>query len=141
MVWNFAEQAPMAQLTHETGLMLQGDGETEQVVNTSSSWKCFKNAALTMLPWDSGKVEGYFVVGPGESWDGAKYPWGWETTDFDDSEWKAAIEMDAASPRGGRDSQSRWMLVPRNIPLMEEKPERLAKVVRTPGSRGSARLH
>jgi len=133
VVWNFAGQAPMAQLTYETGFLLQGDGETEQVANTSSSWKCSKNAALTMLPWDPQKVEGYFVVGPGESWDGAKYPWGWETTDFDDSEWKAAIEMDAASPRGGRDSHSRWMLVPRTIPLMEERPERLAKVVRAQG--------
>jgi hypothetical protein len=133
VVWNFAEQAPMAQLTHETGFLLQGNGETEQVANTSSSWKCFKDAALTMLPWDPKKVDGYFVVGPGERWDGAKYPWGWETTDFDDSEWKAAIEMDAASPRGGRDSHSRWMLVPRNIPLMEERPERLAKVVRAQG--------
>jgi hypothetical protein len=133
VVWNFAEQAPMAQMTHETGFLLQGDGETEQVVNTNRSWKCLKNTALTMLPWDPQKVDGYFVVGPGESWDGAKYPWGWEAREFDDSAWKPAHELDAAGPRGGQDSHSRWMLVPRTIPLMEEKPERFAKVVRSSG--------
>ncbi|MFB3924079.1 MAG: family 78 glycoside hydrolase catalytic domain [Terriglobia bacterium] len=134
VVWNYAEQAPMAQFTHETGFLLQGDGETEQMANTDKSWKCFKNTALTMLPWDPKKVEGYFVVGPGEKWDGAKYPWGWEARDFDDSTWKPALALDQASPRGGRDSHSRWMLVPRNIPLMEEKPERLGKVVRSSGA-------
>lgn len=131
VVWNYAEQAPMAQLTHETGFLLQGDGEAEQIANTNSSWQCYRNTALTMLPWDPKKVEGYFVVGPGESWDGAKYPWGWEAPDFDDSNWKPAIALDPGAPRGGRDSHSRWMLVPRNIPLMEEKPERLARIVRS----------
>ena len=133
VVWNYAEQAPMAQLTHETGFLLQGDGAAEQIANTNGSWRCYRNAALTMLPWDPRKVDGYFVVGPGESWDGAKYPWGWEAPDFDDSAWKPAEVLDPGAPRGGRDSHSRWMLVPRNIPLMEEKPERLAKIVRSSG--------
>ena len=133
VVWNYAAQAPMAQLTHETGFLLQGDDDAEQTVNTNSTWKCFKDTALTMLPWDPKKVDGYFVVGPGEKWDGAKFPWGWEARDFDDSMWKPALGLDAGAPRGGRDSHSRWMLVPRNIPLMEETPERLAKVVRTSG--------
>ena len=133
VVWNFAEQAPMAQMTNETGFLLQGDGATEQVANTGQTWRCLKNTALTMLPWDPKKVDGYFVVGPGEKWDGAKYPWGWEARDFDDSTWKSALALDPGAPRGGRDSHSRWMLVPRSIPLMEEKPERLEKVVRSSG--------
>jgi len=133
VVWNFAEQAPMAQMTNETGFLLQGGGAAEAVANTDRSWKCFRNTALTRLPWDPRKVAGYFVVGPGESWDGAKYPWGWETRDYDDSAWKPALALDPGAPRGGRDSHSRWMLVPRSIPLMEEKPERLEKVVRSSG--------
>ncbi|MBZ5545932.1 MAG: alpha-L-rhamnosidase N-terminal domain-containing protein, partial [Acidobacteriia bacterium] len=134
VVWNFAGQAPMAQMTSETGFLLQGDGDTEQAANTDGSWKCYRDTALEMIPWDPKKVSGYFVVGPGERWDGAKVPWGWETRDFDDSAWTPARELDPGSPRGGQDSHSRWMLVPRPIPLMEEKLERLGRVVRSQGA-------
>ncbi|MBZ5563293.1 MAG: glycoside hydrolase family 78 protein [Acidobacteriia bacterium] len=134
VVWNFAEQAPMAQMTNETGFTLQGDGEEEQVANTNHSWKWYQNTALEMIPQDLQKVPGYFVAGPGERWDGTKFPWGWEQEDFDDSRWKAARELDPGSLRGARDSRSRWMLVPRPIPLMEEKLERLVRVVRSQGA-------
>ena len=133
VVWNFAELAPMAQMTNETGLLVQGDGEAEAVVNTDASWKCLRNFSVEMIPWDWRKVDGYFVVGPGESVDGSKVPWGWETKDYDDSHWKAARALDPGAPRGAQDSHSRWMLVPRSIPLMEEKPQRLARVVRSEG--------
>jgi len=133
VVWNFAELAPMAQMTNETGLIVQGDSEAEAVVNTDTSWKCYRSLAVEMIPWDSRKVEGYFVVGPGESVDGSKVPWGWETKDYDDSGWKAARALDPGSPRGAQDSHSRWMLVPRSIPLMEEKLQRFARIVRSEG--------
>jgi hypothetical protein len=133
VVWNFAELAPLAQMTNETGLIVQGDGDAEAVVNTGESWKCYRSQAVEMIPWDWRKVDGYFVVGPGESVDGSKVPWGWEAPDYDDTGWKAARALDPGAPRGAQDSHSRWMLVPRNIPLMEEKVERLARVVRTEG--------
>ena len=133
VVWNFAELAPMAQMTNETGFLLQGDGAAESVVNTNESWKSLRNQSLTPIPWDPDKVSGYFVVGPGEDWDGRRYPWDWETLAYDDSNWKSARELDPGAPRGARDSHSRWMLVPRPIPLMEEKLERLERVARTDG--------
>jgi len=137
VVWNFAELAPMAQMTNETGLIVQGDGPGEEVVNTNASWKALKSAAVEMIPMDMGKIGGYLVVGPGERVDGSQYPWGWEARDFDDSGWKAAALISEAGPRGIRDSPSRWMLVPRNIPLMEEKVERLARIVRSKGVEAS----
>lgn len=124
VVWNFAELAPMAQMTNEAGLILQGDGRTEEAVNTDASWKAFKSNAVEMIPMDVGKIGGYLVVGPGEQVDGAKCPWGWEGPDFDDSTWQLAKVITEAGPRGIQDSPSRWMLVPRSIPLMEEKIER-----------------
>jgi len=133
VVWNYAELAPMAQLTNETGFLLQGDGAAEAVVNTDRSWKCLRNEALTPIPWDPSKVSGYFVVGPGEDWDGSRYPWGWETLEYNDSSWKSARQLDPGAPRGARDSHSRWMLVARPIPLMEEKLERLRRVARAEG--------
>jgi alpha-L-rhamnosidase len=132
-VWNFAELAPMAQMTNETGLIVQGNGETEVAVNTNTSWKAFRNGAVEMIPLDRKTSTGYTVVGPGEKIDGAKYPWGWERLEFEDSGWKSAAAITEGGPRGIQDSPSRWMLVPRSIPLMEEKVERLARVVRSSG--------
>jgi alpha-L-rhamnosidase len=130
VVWNFAELAPMAQMTNETGLIVQGDGPVEAVVNTDPSWKVLRSKAVKMIPMDMGKIGGYLVVGPGEQVDGSQYRWGWEATDFDDSAWKAAAPISEGGPRGIQDSPSRWMLVPRSIPLMEESPQRLVRVVR-----------
>ena len=131
VVWNFAEQAPMAQMSFETGLLVQGDGPEEQVVNTDRSWRAFKDRAVEMLPVDMEKLRGYFAAGPGERVDGSKFPWGWQDPDFDDSSWDSASIASDTSPRAIQDTHSRWFLIPRNIPLMEEKLERLARVVRT----------
>lgn len=131
VVWNFAEQAPMAQMTDETGLIVAGDGPAEAAANTNESWKCEQDTSISMIPWDPKKVEGYFVVGPGEQVDAAKYLWGWELPDYNDSSWKPSATLGVAGPRGIEDSHSRWMLVLRTFPLMEEKQERLARVVRS----------
>ncbi len=133
VIWNFAELAPMAQMTNETGLVLQEDSQAESVVNTNATWKALENKAVSMIPPDPKKVQGYFVVGPGEAVDGARYPWGWQNPDFDDSAWKTAAVRSAAAPRAIQDSPSRWMFVPRTIPPMEEKPLRLERVVRSQG--------
>ncbi len=133
VVWNFAELAPMAQMTSETGFLLQGDGAPESTVNTGSTWKAFKNTSIQMIPLDRKRIPFYAVVGPGERVDAAKYPWGWETPEYDDSRWGVPRLLTPGGPRGIQDSPSRWMLIPRNIPLMEEKPERLSRVVRASG--------
>ena len=133
IVWNFADRAPMAQMTSQTGFLLQGDTDAEEIANTGKSWKVFRDTAWEMLPRDPQKVNGYFVVGPGERIDGSKVPWGWQQPDYNDSDWKDAVEQTAAASRGAQDSPSRWMLTPRAIPPMEEKLERLAHVVRKSG--------
>ena len=133
VVWNFAELAPMAQMTDETGLIVQGDSQAESAVNTGPGWKALRSQATQMIPLDPKTARGYTVVGPGERIDGTKYPWGWEQPDFDDSGWKAAATITEGGPRGIQDSPSRWMLVPRTIPLMEESVERPKRVARSSG--------
>src|SRR5579862_1349976 len=133
VAWNFGELAPMAQMSNESGFILQGDGEAETIINTDKSWLSLRDAAVTMIPIGSKTNYAYTVVGPGESMDGTHYPWGWETPEFDDSAWKAAAEISPGAPRAIQDSPSRWMLVPRNIPMMEETPQRVARIVRTQG--------
>jgi hypothetical protein len=133
IVWNYAAHSPMPQMSFETALIIQGDGATEAAVNTDATWKVQPSQAIELLPVDMGKMRGYFVAGPGEKLDGSRHPWGWEQADYDDATWKPALTLTRGGPRGIRDSPSRWMLVERNIPLMEEKQERLARVVRAKG--------
>src|SRR5690606_2244293 len=39
VVWNFSDDAPMAQLWYRTGFVLQGDGPSERVVDTNVQWR------------------------------------------------------------------------------------------------------
>lgn len=126
VVWNFAEHAPVAQNTARTGFLLQGDTQAERAADTGPSWKVWHNTAYSPIPIQMGReVLGYWAAGPGEHVDGGAYPWGWETPDFDDSAWASPQVMSPGSPRDSRDAPNPWMLVPRDIPMMEETPIRI----------------
>src|SRR5512135_925217 len=99
VVWNFAELAPQAQMSTETGFILQGDGDAEAIIDTDKTWKSFHDSSEEMIPVGAKTDYAYTVVGPGESVDGARYPWGWETRDYDDSSWKDAAELSPGGPR------------------------------------------
>ena len=54
-------------------------------------------------PVHAAQMRGYFVAGPGERLDGAKFPWGWETDGFDDTAWAmAARRCPTAAPTARR---------------------------------------
>lgn len=126
VVWNYAEKKPVAQMSfNETGFLLQGNTDAEKVVNTNGSWLCIRDNAYSV--WSSGKVLGYYAVGPCERIDAAQYPWGWEKPDFDDSSWlKASAGMQGAM-KGSQDYPGR-LLVPSPLPQMESSVERLSEV-------------
>jgi len=135
VVWNFGQYAPESQVTDRTAFLLQGDTETERIVDTNNQWKCTRNTAYQPLSYTHAQMRGYFVAGPGDKVDGASYPWGWQQQEFDDSAW-AEAQTDGrwrGAPRDSRDAGNRWLLVPRNIPLMEEKLERLDTVRQSSG--------
>lgn len=133
VAWNFGDLAPEAQITLQTGFLLQGDSAAERGVDTGTGWKCLRDAAYTPLAFTSAQMRGYYVAGPCDRVDAAQYPWGWESTAFDDSRWPAAVVVEIAAGREASDPHTRWMLVPRPIPLEEEMPERLQKVRRATG--------
>lgn len=126
VVWNYAEKKPVAQISfNQTGFILQGNTDTEKVVNTDTTWACTKNKAYT--PWEEWSVLGYYVAGPGELLNSAVYPWGWELPEYDDSKWTMArIGMNGAV-KGTQDYPGR-LLVPSPIPPMTMQTERLASV-------------
>ena len=132
VVWNFADQAPEAQITFRSGFLLQGDAQAERVANTGPNWKAFRNEAYSPIPVTSATVNGYYAAGPGEKVQSERYPWGWQNPDFDDSTWPPAISAGGAAGMDARGS-SNWMLTPRTIPLEEEKPERLGAVRKSDG--------
>jgi alpha-L-rhamnosidase len=128
IVWNFADLAPMAQMSNETGFIVQADAAQESAVNTNASWKVMESRAVQMISVNRKTIPFYMVVGPGIRLDASQVPWGWQDVGFDDSAWKPAEKLDEGGPRGIQDSHSPWLLVPRNIPMMEEKLQRLASV-------------
>jgi alpha-L-rhamnosidase len=132
MVWNFSDLRPWAQISLQTGFILQGNSSGEQLANTDKSWKVIRNAAYSPHEVDNSKLQTFIVVGPGDAVDGSKYPWNWQAVDFDDSSWHQAGEFYNGMPKGFG-SDMFWSLVPRNIPLMEENDLLLKKVRRSDG--------
>ena len=137
VVWNMGVYAPVAQITNRTAFVLQGDGKAEQVVNSDRRWKVVRDSAYSPCSTDNGeRLRTYMVIGPGDDVKGAWYPWGWEQPGYDDSGWPAAEEVGRPEPWGSG-SDNWWTLVPRAIPLMEEKQQRIPEVRRIAGRRSA----
>lgn len=134
VVWNFGELKPWAQFSIKTAFIVQGNSPSEEIVNTDTSWKVIKDKAYSPAPASSKETSGQFVVvGPCDRVDAADYPWGWETSVYDDHSWLVPRTLDTAHPRGvGTDIN--WELTPRRIPLMEQIQQRFAAVRRTSGN-------
>ncbi len=133
MVWNMAEHAAVAQVTNQTGFILQGDTDAEKTVNTDKTWKVLKNEAYTPCSTDNGaRLWTYMVIGPGDKVDAAKYPYGWEQLNFNDAAWVATAAIMRGEPVGyGTDNY--WTLAQRTIPLMEESPQPIEQIRRVEG--------
>jgi alpha-L-rhamnosidase len=131
IVWNYAEFSPMAQMSEETGFLLQAGPGAPPDLSTGSSWKTLLDTSRRPLQITG--VNDYFAAGTGERVDGAEYPWGWQDESYDDAAWLSAAEEGHAGPRGMSDSHSPWFLVPDPLPPQTETPQRFARVVRTEG--------
>jgi len=130
-VWNMGEHAPYAQMTVQTGFIVQGHSDKEKILNTNSSWKALINKAYQPVVNDIRKMQTYIVVGAGDQVDGIKFPWGWESISFDDRAWPEAVKPWFNAKTRGFGSDGNWMLVPRSIPMMQESMLRMHQVRRT----------
>ncbi|PWT99824.1 MAG: alpha-L-rhamnosidase [Bacteroidetes bacterium] len=133
-VWNFGEYRPYSQISFQTAFILQGNTSAEEIINTNESWKVIRDSAYTALPIDRNKMQTYVVTAEGENVDAQKYSWGFEKNDFDDSKWSGAAQLWYPSKSRTYGTDGNWQLVPRTIPLAEEKIERLQSVRRSSGS-------
>jgi len=129
VAWNFGPDAPEAQLTSRTGFLLQGDTAAQKDVDTGPAWVGRRDDGYEPLLLKPEEIRHqYYVAGPGDRLTAARHPWGWERPEFDDTGWAPAQAGPPGSSREAFDAPSPWMLVPRSIPAMEERPERLERV-------------
>ncbi len=138
IVWNWGAARPVAQHSHRTGFLLQGNSPTEaSLVNTGAAWKLIPDSAYTPIIITSASLGNYYAAAPGDSIDGSRYPWGWERPDYADDTWHAASEVGSSNWKGmspgAYGEVSGWQLVPRSIPPMEETEQRLDRVRRSTG--------
>jgi len=132
-VFNLGEHRPVAQFSHKTAFLLQAEGKLGEQLNTGkSNWRVIQNQAYSAIEVTREMVQDYFVAGPCDKIDGSKQIWGWETPDFDDSGWTTPKTIIRGVGRGYMHGVP-WLLTPRTIPAMEQKPERIPKIVRSTG--------
>lgn len=136
LVWNMGVYAPAAQISNETAFLVQGDSQAEQAVNTGRSWKVVRDEAYHPCSTDiASRLGVYKVTGPGDSVQGNAYPWGWELPAYDDAGWQFAVGVTRPAPWGSG-TDNLWTLVPREIPQMEERQQRipvLCRLAEVPG--------
>ncbi len=137
VIWNYADDAPMAQFTSQTGFVLESENPA---VNTDRSWKTQLDHSRSVLVLTEEAAGGYYAAGHGERVAAEQYPWGWQDADYDDSAWTPALPLGEASPRAIQDTRSRWMLVTDPLPAQEETLQRLVRVVRSEGADGPAQF-
>lgn len=138
LVWNMGEHAAVAQISNQTAFVVQGDTKEEEIVNTDKTWKSLKDEAYTPCSLDNGnRLHTYMVIGPGDNIKAAQYPWGWEKPGYNDNTWQQSVAI--SSPvTAGYGTDNYWTLVPRPIPLMEEKLQRLSGIRRSKGLTANA---
>ena len=143
VIWNWGPHHPVAQHSIRTAFLLQANSPREAAANTGPGWKLYRDSAYNELRVTSQDVRNaYYAAAQGEQVDAARYPWGWERTDFDDRAWftipasttnaiVGQVHLHAAPGRGGFGDASGWQLEPRDIPPMEESIIRFAAVRRS----------
>ena len=94
-VWSYGQWAPYATTSAQTGLLVQGDGDVESVVNSGDSWTVQRDAAISPLPV---KLPTYIVIGAGVRVDGAQHPWDWQRAGFADATWVQARALGFGNP-------------------------------------------
>ena len=125
VVWNMGVHAPVAQISNQTGFLLQGDTKQEEVANSNDTWKVLQNKSYTPCSMDNGRrLRTYMVIGPGDHVEGATFPWGWETPGFDDNQWMKPVVITNAV-QAGYGTDNLWTLSKRTIPMMEETIQRI----------------
>jgi alpha-L-rhamnosidase len=128
VVWNFGDEKPVWQISYQTAFILQGNTKAEEIINTDDSWKCIQDTAYS--PLQPQLIYTYYAAGAAEKIDMNAYASDWKNLNFDDSKWPNAHELFNGIPKNVNHWSTGWMLVPRQIPMMELTQQRLQLIRR-----------
>lgn len=122
LVWNEGQYSPEAQISVRTGFILQGNSQTEEILNTDDTWKCIRDNGHYPVP-------GYFfAASKGEMVDMNQTIKGdWAAVNYDDSAWSNAIKLTEGKLKGTAWGIE-WALVPSTLPAREMTYQRLVKL-------------
>jgi hypothetical protein len=138
LVWNWGAARPVAQFSHRTGFLLQGDSQVEAaLVNTGTGWKVLRDLAYSPIVITTASMGNYYAAAPGDSVDESRYPWGWENLSYTDTAWSdpalvGRVQLRAIAPDSYGEVAG-WQLEPRSIPAMDERDQTPARVRRVIG--------
>ncbi len=130
---NLGKYRPVAQFSRQTALILKGEGLLGDSLKTDGDWKVMAIQAYSPIPVTKTTVRGFYVAGPTDYFEAEKYPWGWQSVKYNDSEWKFAVPVSIGAGRGYMHGIP-WHLVPRNIPAMEERITRFPSIRKYSGN-------
>lgn len=131
-VWQWGKKRPWTQQTHRTAFILQGNRETESIVNTGDSWLVKKCNVVTFHTIPQSEFPFTTGVGPSENWELSKYPYGWNEGGASLEGFGIAAPLNHGHPAQTETSVPgyEWQLYPRRIPFMEKKETRYSDVIR-----------
>jgi alpha-L-rhamnosidase len=141
-VWNEGAYRPEYQISHKTGLLIQGSTIETQIINTDNTWKCTRDKSYQPVLVNSSDTtferttaRGYYVAGAGEHIDMKVHIKNWEKAGFDDREWLQAQDVGQAIPKNtvGLDGLNSWRLIPSILPQMELTQQRFVKLRKAEG--------
>lgn len=147
-VWNYGTRAPMAQMSDQSGFLMQGDSAAESAADTDASWEVEREEGQGFLAISSSDLPNYYAAPPGECLDGARYDWDWQTPGAPGAGWKAAAPVGPGEPgrypsgypTGTGSGLNRWLLVPDPLPPMEHSEIAIGHVVRADVALGADSL-
>ena len=127
-IWNYGEYRPLSQQSVISGLIVRGDNQKTEGLNTPGDWKCVENHA-----YEPGTNSRHIFPQPGNvfprlSIDGNKYPWGWMVSEFDDSSWTGPECIYNGSPKGIGENILH-ALVPRTLPSIAIKEPESPQII------------
>ncbi|MGA2018071.1 MAG: family 78 glycoside hydrolase catalytic domain [Opitutaceae bacterium] len=141
-VWNYGALAPMAQMSDQSGFLVQGHSDAEAAVDTDGSWEVEREQGQGFLPINPSDVPNYYAAPPGEVLDGTRYDWEWQAPGAGSAGWKPAATVGQGEPgrypggypEGTGSGLNRWLLVPDALPHMEHSGIPAARIVRAEGA-------
>ena len=133
IVWNHGDLAPTAQMSVQTGFLVQVEDDTLSFLNSGTDWRVQIDtgySAASPLPGMRAH-NWWYAAAPSETIDGAKRNWSWDDDYEVGQAWSNAVAVTPAAAKGT------WTLVADRLPAMRFDPVNTDRIVRSDVPDGS----